>query len=311
MGASHKEIIFMDPNLFMMKSHLYYLLIIMTICSCSKNKNNSAHNDVVMVLNTDQTQISYRTCGSGDIAVLFVHGWNINKSYWSAQFDEFCGDYNVISMDLPGFGESKNLEEQYAITSYAKDVRALMDHLELNKVVLVGHSMGGRIILEAAQNNDRVIAMVGVDNFKEVDQEITEELKAEMDRFLTMLNNDFSETSSAYADQYLIYDRADSAVRRRIVQNYSKSNPESSIAAIAAYFNYEYTESERLTGLKLPLYLISSHMFPLDTLALDNTGLDYHVFGMDQTGHFPMVEQPEVFNKHLTEILVSVRQRSE
>lgn len=259
------------------------------------------------MLKTSQSEISYNISGEGEITLLFVHGWNINKSYWDQQQAKFCKKYQIVAMDLPGFGDSKNLKSEFTIDTYANDIKDLINHLELKKVVLIGHSMGGRIILEAAQGNESVIAMVGVDNYKEVQQKLNDELKAEADGFVEWLSADFAANSSVYVDQYLIYEGTDSLVRKRIIEDYREANPETSIPAIQTYLDYPYSEQERLANLTVPLFLISSDMSPVDTVGLQNTGLKYSVFEMSQTGHFPMVEQPDVFNQMLAEILKEIK----
>ncbi|MEO9967882.1 MAG: alpha/beta hydrolase [Reichenbachiella sp.] len=281
-----------------MKSILILALTFAIITGCQPNEKYAAER-IAGELSTQHSLISYTSCGQGDLVVLLVHGWNIDQSYWSAQQSEFCNQYRVITMDLPGFGSSQNKPGQFSISSYARDVNDLIAHLDLERVVLVGHSMGGRVILEAAQNNDKVVALIGVDNYKEIRQELTPELKIEIDGFMEMLEVDFEGTSSAYADQYLIYPEADSTVRERIVSDYRNADPKSSMAAIEAYLNYTHVEADRLSQLDLPLYLISSNMFPMDIEGLVQTGLNFKIYNMDSTGHFPMVEQSENFNTHL------------
>lgn len=284
------------------------LLMIMMACQSNKTQSVIQTNEI---LNTDQSQISYSDCGQGKITLLFVHGWNINKSYWSQQQERFCDDYRVITLDLPGFGNSKNLIGDYSMTSYGKDVSMLIEQLGLRNVVLIGHSMGGRVILETAQANDRVIALVGVDNFKEVSQQMTDELMAEVNGFMDWLKVDFVTNSPAYADQHLIHSETDSSVRRRILHDYGNVNKESAISAIEAYLSYEFQEKDQLSKLNIPLYLISSDMSPVDTIGLKSTGLDSKVYEMNQTGHFPMVEQPEIFNEYLSNALIEIMQTIE
>ncbi|WP_422362225.1 alpha/beta fold hydrolase [Reichenbachiella sp.] len=285
-------------------------LLFVTWClvACNSNKTNQNQN-TNQVLKTDQSEISYNISGEGEVTLLFVHGWNINKSYWDQQQAKFHENYQIVAIDLPGFGGSKNLKPTYAIDSYANDIKALINHLELDKVVLIGHSMGGRIILEAAQDNESVIALVGVDNYKEVQQKLNDELKAEADGFVEWLRADFANNSAVYVDQYLIFEGTDSLVRKRIVKDYKMANPEASIPAIQTYLDYPYSEQERLTNLNVPLFLISSDMSPVDTVGLKSTGLDFRVFEMSQTGHFPMVEQPKQFNEFLAFALKDFKQK--
>ncbi|SMD38052.1 Pimeloyl-ACP methyl ester carboxylesterase [Reichenbachiella faecimaris] len=285
-------------------SSLLVIGILMTSCQSNKEALREITNEALI---TNQSKINYSTCGEGEIALLFVHGWNIDKSYWDVQQSKFCKDYQVVTMDLPGFGKSINTRGVYSIDAYANDVKELINHLDLKKVVLIGHSMGGRIVLEAAQNNGEIVALVGVDNYKEVRQRLTEKLQAEAHGFVEWLQTDFAINAVSYADQYLIHPKTDSIVRNRIVNDYQTADPKASVPAILTYFNYPYTEQERLSNLDVPLYIISSDMSPVDTIGLRNTALTYKVFEMSKTGHFPMVEQPELFNQYLTEALLEIK----
>ncbi|MEP2024958.1 MAG: alpha/beta hydrolase [Reichenbachiella sp.] len=293
-----------------MRRILNALMLMLVMISCQQNRKKPT--DILnKYLTTDQSKISYSIAGQGEITLLFVHGWNINKSYWSFQQDRFDDDYQVIAMDLPGFGESVNLSGEYSIASYANDIKVLINQLDLKQVVLIGHSMGGRIILEAAQQNDKVIALIGVDNFKEVGQILTEDLRAEADGFVDWLKSDFASNSSMYVDNYLIHQDTDSLIRSRIVHDYKMANPESAIAAIDSYLSYDHSEVDRLSSLQIPIFLISSSMSPVDTNGLQNTGLKFSVFEMDKTGHFPMVEQPAVFNEFLNKALEEINSDKE
>jgi sigma-B regulation protein RsbQ len=98
----------------------------------------------------ENVAIAYNEAGSGDITLLFVHGAFIDMSYWSAQVEYFKDHYRVITVDLPGHGASGNNRSVWSTEEYGKDIYALINMLGLKNVVLIGHSMGGDVILEAA-----------------------------------------------------------------------------------------------------------------------------------------------------------------
>ena len=148
-----------------------FACLIATTLSCAnvqETDESSAAEALPSAVISLGTNISYQTCGSGEITLLFVHGWCINQGYWSYQSDGFCSDYKIVTMDLPGFGNSGKDRNNWTIEQFGKDVSEVIEQLDLKQVVLIGHSMGGDIILETALNNDKVIALIGVDNFKEV-----------------------------------------------------------------------------------------------------------------------------------------------
>ena len=90
--------------------------------------------------------IAYIKKGNKDTALVFVHGWCINKEYWQKQIDDFSKEYTVVAIDLGGHGESGRNRNSWTIDDFANDVVTVIDSLHLNKVILVGHSMGGEIL---------------------------------------------------------------------------------------------------------------------------------------------------------------------
>ena len=119
----------------------------------------------------DGVDIRYEVAGSGEPALVFVHGWSCDRSYWRAQTDHFEASHRVVAIDLGGHGESGLGRKDWTMAAFGGDVRAVVEALGLRKIVLVGHSMGGHVIVEATQlMPDRVAALVLVDTFEDVDR---------------------------------------------------------------------------------------------------------------------------------------------
>ena len=78
------------------------------------------------------------------VPLVFVHGWTANRHRWDHQVAHFAEKRRVIRLDLRGHGESGGAGVR-TIEELAADVLALLDHLEIERFVLVGHSMGGMI----------------------------------------------------------------------------------------------------------------------------------------------------------------------
>jgi len=122
-------------------------------------------------ISADGIQISFHVQGSGTPALVFVHGWCCDKTYWDAQAPFFSKRYKVVTVDLAGHGESGLGRKDYTMEAFGEDVVAVVDKLGLDNVVLIGHSMGGPVILEAAQRiPERVIGLVAADTFHNVEQ---------------------------------------------------------------------------------------------------------------------------------------------
>jgi non-heme chloroperoxidase len=92
--------------------------------------------------NSEDIQINYRDHGSGDPIVL-IHGYPLDGNSWERQESVLlAAGYRVINYDRRGFGESSQPTTGYDYDTFAADLHALLDHLELDEVVLAGFSMG-------------------------------------------------------------------------------------------------------------------------------------------------------------------------
>ena len=88
----------------------------------------------------------YEDAGSGP-AVLLIHGFPLCRKMWRPQWNKLpLSGYRVIAPDLRGFGESDAPDGPYDMGLYADDLVGLMDHLEIEKAVIGGMSMGGYVL---------------------------------------------------------------------------------------------------------------------------------------------------------------------
>src|SRR5438876_6816716 len=102
--------------------------------------------------------------GKGTPALVFVHGFACTSDDWRAQLEHFQRTNEVVACDLRGHGKTPGRPHECSIEHYGGDVAALVNNLELKSCVLVGHSMGCRVVLEAARLiPERVAGIVLVD----------------------------------------------------------------------------------------------------------------------------------------------------
>jgi pimeloyl-ACP methyl ester carboxylesterase len=102
--------------------------------------------------------------GDGGVPLVFIHGWTANRHRWDDQFAHFAAGRRVIRLDLRGHGESTGAGAR-TVDELAADVVALLDHLEVDRFVPVGHSMGGMIAQTLVLDHpERVERMVLVDS---------------------------------------------------------------------------------------------------------------------------------------------------
>ncbi|MEJ2617660.1 MAG: alpha/beta hydrolase [Ignavibacteriaceae bacterium] len=279
-----------------MKKYFFLIIILSVIAGCNNRKNNELKSGEIK---TSDANIYYIEKGNGDTTLLFLHGWGINSGYWNNQINYFSIKYRTVAVDLPGFGESTSTRENYPVEKYGDDVIDVINKLDLKNVILVGHSMSGDIILEAAlKNNKQIAGVVGIDNFKFVGIEMSPAQLNEMNSFVDSLKKDYKNLAPEYASKYLFSSSTDSIVRERVKNDYGNSNPDVAVSSIKNVF--DYNEMKKLQGLNYKLYLINS-----DGMATNTDGLkkycksSYEVLDIHGTGHFPMIEKPDEFNRLL------------
>jgi pimeloyl-ACP methyl ester carboxylesterase len=90
-------------------------------------------------------KLNVEISGSGATALLYLHYWGGSARTWHPVIDALPDDYRHVAVDLRGWGESARPDAGYALADMAGDVRGMIDALALERYVLVGHSMGGKL----------------------------------------------------------------------------------------------------------------------------------------------------------------------
>jgi pimeloyl-ACP methyl ester carboxylesterase len=252
-----------------------------------------------------QVVINYFQQGQGDTTVLFLHGWCIDGTYWKNQVEYFSKNYSAYAIDLPGFGKSKAKRTNWTIEEYANDVTAFIDTMNLKNVVIVGHSMAGEIMLQAAlANNPQIIGIVGVDNFKIIDVAFTPEQMKQMTDFLPVLEKNFKNSAPVYADMMLFHPTTSEEVKDRVRTDFANTDSVIGYGTFMSQMQYSLSDAQRLEQLNYKLYLINSEGFPTNETGLkDHCKNSFQVETIYATGHYPMIEKPAEFNLILEKVL--------
>jgi len=279
------------------------------VVSCTNSSQSSATNTGAKIaVHNDGVNIAYTDTGKNDTTLLFVHGWCINKSYWANQAAYFGKRYRVVAIDLPGFGQSGKNRNQWNTLAFSRDVDSVIKQLKLKKVILVGHSMSGDVVLQAALDNPKqVIGLVVVDIFKNVgkDEVQTEQAKKEYAAAIDSLKHHFKEIAFDYFNQALFYSTTTAAVKKRVLNDVA--HVDTVIAAACMEPNDDFNEVAKLKAVKTKLYLINSDVEPTDTTHLAANKIPFKLLYIHATGHFPMIEKPQEFNALLEKAIADIR----
>lgn len=267
--------------------------------ACDRQPESPASVD-----SADGVPIRYEVHGSGDPALVFVHGWSCDRTYWDAQIPYFSDRYRVVTIDLAGHGESGLEREVWSMRAFGQDVTAVVEELGLDHVVLVGHSMGGPVVVEAARLlGDRVRLVVGADTFKDVSGRYTREFIA---NWLQPFRVDFDAAMSDFVTSFFLQ-TSDSALIEQTVDDMSAAPPNVALGAAEELMNWGSIEqAAAFRELSVPVRLINSDYSPTNVDAGREYTSSFDAVLMSGVGHFVMMEDPATFNRLLSEIVEGV-----
>ncbi|PSL43895.1 pimeloyl-ACP methyl ester carboxylesterase [Chitinophaga niastensis] len=98
-----------------------------------------------MKYNINGIELQVQSAGNGSVSILFLHYYGGSSRTWTEVIDILQDAYHCISYDLRGWGQSDKPETGYSIESLANDAVALIQQLQLQRFILAGHSMGGKV----------------------------------------------------------------------------------------------------------------------------------------------------------------------
>jgi pimeloyl-ACP methyl ester carboxylesterase len=250
----------------------------------------------------DGVPIRYDVVGSGEPALLFVHGWAFDRSLWRDDAARLSRRHRVITLDLAGHGQSGAERRDWTIAAFAGDVRAVADAARAKQVVLIGHSMGGPVVLEAArQMPGRVRGIVLVDTLLDVEQKIPPD---QIDTMAGQLTADYAATATRMADGYLFAPGTPAAVRERVLHQALALPAERGVPMLRAAWTYDPLPA--LAEIKVPIRAVSADKFPTNLDANRRHMPGYEAQIIAGSGHYPMLENPPAFAAALDTALAQV-----
>lgn len=255
-------------------------------------------NKVYWARSTDGVRIAYEVRGKRSLALVFVHGWSCNRSFWAGQMEPFSRQFKVVAVDLAGHGDSGRNREKWTIQSYGDDVAAVVKKLDLKRVILIGHSMGGDVIPEAALRlPGRVVGLIWLDTYKKLGAGRSPE---EVQAFVAKFRPNFSGATRDFVRSMFV-STSDPALVERVALVMSSAPPSIALPSLDSAFSYSREMPQTLERLHLPVIAINPENAPTDVASLDHYGVQ--VIFMPGVGHFLMMEDPKRFNGFLSEAI--------
>ena len=208
----------------------------------------------------------------------------------------------MVAIDLAGHGDSGINRKTWSMANFGADVAAVADALQLEDIILVGHSMGGPVALEAARLlKGRVKMVIGADTLSDVSQRYADEQLAGM---LGAMAADFTGTVESLVRSSFFLPTSEAALIDQIARDMSAAPPAAGIGAFEGFARWFDEDSEKtLADVDVPIRLINSDYRPTDTLAGQALTASFEATLMSGVGHFVMQEDPAQFNAIMAELL--------
>ena len=272
------------------------------ISECVEQTNKPAV-EVGTAVSADGVQIRYELRGRGEPTLIFIHGWCCDRSYWREQLPYFAKKHRVVAIDLAGHGESGLTRKAWTMDAFANDVAAVAAKLSVKQVVLIGHSMGGSVIVKAAPRiPGQVLGLVTVDQFYNLEETHTQE---EMDEFIAPFRVNFREAVSNWV-RTIFTPKSDPELVEWVVAHMSARPPEVGLGAateadgeLAFWGNIDNCLIRAIQKIEAPLVFINSDLQHTP----EEINRRYPPYSNAKivrgVGHFVMLEAPAVFNAFL------------
>jgi pimeloyl-ACP methyl ester carboxylesterase len=250
----------------------------------------------------DGVKIHYETTGAGRPALVLVHCWTCDSGFWKDVVERFARGRQVVTLDLAGHGRSGRTRKSYTMQAFGQDVKAVADALKLDRMVLVGHSMGGAVILEAARLlGNRVVGLVPVDTLLDVEQR---DDPKETQAFLEKMQADFKGTVTGFAREYWFVPTTPPAVVDRVVKAATSFPREIALPALRETWSYDAAPG--FDAVKAPIVAVNADRFPTNVAANRRHAPQFDAVIMKGVGHYLLLENPKRFGDHLEEALAKI-----
>lgn len=251
-----------------------------------------------IVPSKDGTPVSYEVYGTGEPTLVFVHGWCCDSRYWRNQVPYFSRKYRVVMLDLAGHGHSGMARKTYSMASFGEDVRAVTEAAGGRRVILIGHSMGGSVIAEAARlMPQRVIGVIGIDTLENIEYALTKEKFQEM---VGPLEKDFPAGSRNFVAG-MIYPDTDAQLREWILADMSSAPPAVALSAMHEMMSQYITgEAAKIfEQIHVPVVTVSGDLWPINDEGNRRHMFSYDAIVLKKADHFLMMNRPDDFNPAL------------
>ena len=255
----------------------------------------------------DGLGVYYVDQGRGGAALVFVHGWTCDHTFWRLQQPVFADGRRVILIDLPGHGRSDKPDIAYTQALFSRSVGAVLDRAGVTSAVLVGHSMGFAVVRRFALDRPGLVrALVSADGTMlrvPRDRDKRRAWKRRYDDFTRRFHGPDYERASRDYIRFMFAGETPEALRAEITAKMLATPRHVALSALDHLGDPSVWDDRPVDLPTLAVYAQQAWL-PADNeryLRGLFPRLEYHAW--TDAGHFVMMDRPERFNRVLSEFL--------
>ena len=257
-------------------------------------------------VNLENISLYYEEQGAGE-PLLLLHGLGSNGRSWEYQQAPFAAQYRVIVPDVRGHGRSAKPPGPYSVPQFARDIFALLDHLQIDRFHLVGLSMGGMIGFQMAVDQpERFKSLTVVNSGPELVPRSLKERWQIVQRRLVLTFSSM-EKIGEFIGSRLFPEPYQADYKKQFVQQMRENDPKAYRAATNALIGWSV--SNQLDRIQCPVLVISADM-DYTPVALKEAYMRQLPTGKLQvihnSRHATPIDQPEAFNTAVLQFLHTV-----
>jgi pimeloyl-ACP methyl ester carboxylesterase len=252
----------------------------------------------IEVSSHDGVRIACTLIGEGEPTLVFIHGGFGDSSVWSRQVEAFSGEYRVVTLDLAGHGASGGDRASWSLEAFGEDVRSAVEALAPGRVVLIGHSMGGPVALDASRRMpERLAGIIAVDTLHDAGREWNSEAWTQR---METFRNDFPGACRRMMKEMFRED-TDLEIVSMVESRIRRFPPDRALSILGIFASYDMASA--MQAVEAPIRGLNADLWPTNVEGNRRYAPGYDAVIMKGVGHFPMLERPEEFNRHLARIL--------
>jgi len=235
--------------------------------------------------------------GQGETLLLFVHGWTCRRAYWHPQLAYFSNFYRVAAPDLPGHGDTGSQPRTaWSLAAFGADMASCVRELEAERTILIGHSMGGAVALEAARLlGNTAAAVILVDTFV-IDYGGLS--AADIQDIAAPFEADFQGAMAGLIEQTAT-EATPADLKDRLTREMSAADPSWALPVWRDLL--AWNPQPAFEELDIPIYAINGALIP--ETARERCAPSVTETIIPDAGHFLHMEDPDGFNRILNKIL--------